>query len=406
MNRQIRWTFGLATLAIVIGAGTSQVLALGFRNPDQGAAATAQGNAFVAQADDATAVYYNPAGLTQFHGTEIYNGGDFFFPDNKLKGGGSDAEMSSWSLLPHLYVSSDLGMTNSPWRFGIGVNVPFGNQAIFSSKGPFKYSVTSDNLQVFNIQPTVAYKFNEHLSLGVGLNVYDAFTALNNRLNPAPAPIPDGHFHFDASGIALGATVGAMWKINPQNSVGIVYRSPFTVNFSGTADVNMPPVINHSSKSAYASIPFPQVVTIGYAFRPVPKLKLEADIDWTDWQTLNGLRLHAPGSPVNDFTLHFNWMASFMYEFGAQYELNEHWKLRGGFIYSENSVPNNTFSASVPDSNRYVFNVGFGYTQGRFTLDTVYQYTIADDRTVSNGAADGTWRISANALMITMGAKF
>ncbi len=405
MNRQIRSIVGLAAVAIIIGAGIPEVFALGFRNPDQGAAATAQGTAFVAQADDATAVYYNPAGLTQFHGTEIYNGGDFFFPDNKLKGGGSDAEMTSWSLTPHLYASSDLGMPNSPWRFGIGVNVPFGNQAVFSHNGPFKYEVTSASLQVFNIQPTVAYKFNEHLSLGAGLNVYDAFTALNSRI-PAP-PLPDGHFHFDASGIALGATAGLMWKINPQHSVGIVYRSPFTVNFSGTADVNIPPVVNHSSKSSTASIPFPQIVTVGYAFRPVPKLKLEADVDWTDWQTLNKLVLHAPGSPVNGETIRWDWMASFMYEFGAQYELNEHWKLRGGFIYSENSVPNSTFSPSVPDSNRYVFNVGFGYTSGRFTLDTVYQYTIADDRTVNNGTpADGTWRVSANALMITMGAKF
>jgi long-chain fatty acid transport protein len=406
MNRQIRSIVGLTAVAIIIGAGIPEVFALGFRNPDQGAAATAQGNAFVAQADDATAVYYNPAGLTQFHGTEIYNGGDFFFPDNKLKGGGSDAEMTSWSLTPHLYASSDLGMTNSPWRFGIGANVPFGNQAVFSHNGPFKYSVTSDSLQVFNIQPTVAYRFNEHLSLGAGLNVYDAFTALNNRLPPISPLLPeDGRFHFDASGIALGATVGAMWKITPQHTVGIVYRSPFTVNFNGTADVNYPGIVKQS-KSAQTSIPFPQIVTIGYAFRPIPKLKLEADVDWTDWQTLNNVVLHAPGSSVNNFALHFNWMDSFMYEFGAQYDLNEHWKLRGGFIYSEDSVPNNTFSASVPDSNRYVFNVGFGYTTGRFTLDAVYQYTIADDRTVSNGAADGTWRISANALMITMGAKF
>lgn len=328
MNRQRRSIVGLTAVAIIIGAGIPEVFALGFRNPDQGAAATAQGNAFVAQADDATAVYYNPAGLTQFHGTEIYNGGDFFFPDNKLKGGGSDAEMTSWSLTPHLYVSSDLGMTNSPLRVGIGVNIPFGNSAIYSHNGPFKYQVTSDSLTVFNIQPTVAYKINEHLSLGAGLNVYDAFTALNNRLNPAPAPIPDGHFHFDASGVALGATVGGLWKINPQNSVGIVYRSPFTVNFNGTADVNMPPVINHSSTSAQTSIPFPQIVTAGYAFRPIPKLKLEADIDWTDWQTLNNVVLHAPGSPANGNILKFNWRASFLYEFGAQYDLNEHWKLR------------------------------------------------------------------------------
>jgi long-chain fatty acid transport protein len=396
---------GAAVVAGIFGTAAPKVLALGFRDPDQAAAATAQGNAFVAQADDATAVYYNPAGLTQFHGTEFYNGGNLFFPDNQLKGGGPNEDMNMWSLIPHMYISSDLGMNKSPWRFGIGVNSPFGNQAVYSAQGPFRYQVTSDSLQVINVQPTVAYQFNEHLSLGAGLNVYDEFTALNNRI-PA-APLPDGHFHFDASGAALGATAGLLWKITPQHSVGIVYRSQSVVNFNGTVGVNIPPVVNHASNAGQASLPLPQIVTGGYAFRPVPKLKLEVDVDWTNWQPLHELALHSPGTPIPVPPLQFNWTDSFMYEFGAQYDLDKHWKLRAGFIYSENSVPNSTFSPSIPDADRYVLNVGFGYTLGRLTLDAVYQHTFADDRTVSNGTpADGAWQISANAVMLTLGTKF
>jgi long-chain fatty acid transport protein len=395
-------------VAIVFGAGVPRVFALGFRNPDQGAAATAEGNAFVAQADDATAIYYNPAGLTQFHGTEDYSGGEFAFPDNKLKGAGSGAEMSKWSMIPHLYISSDFGLTNSPWRFGVGVNVPFGNQSIYSQNGPFKYAVTRDSLQVWNIQPTVAFKFNEHLSLGAGLNVYDAYTALNNHVaNPIPGGA-DGHSHYDASGVALGATAGVLWKITPQHSVGVVYRSPFTVDFSGTADVNIPPVVNHAANGGQASLPFPQIVAAGYAFRPIPKLKLEADIDWTDWQPLHNLVLHSSG-PANGEKIQFNWMDSFLYEFGAQYDLTENWKLRGGFIYSEETVPNSTFSPSIPDSTRYVLNVGVGYAKGRFSIDVLYQHTFSDDRTVNNtandGAANGTWEITGNAIMVTSGLK-
>jgi long-chain fatty acid transport protein len=401
---------GAAAVAIVIGTGIPEVLALGFRNPDQGAAATAQGNAFVAQADDATAVYYNPAGLTQIQGTEIANGGDLFFPDNQLKGAGSGAEMHTISLTPHMYATTDFGM-KSPWRFGIGVNVPFGNEAVYSSSGPFQDIVTKADLQVINIQPTVAYQFNEHLSLGAGLNVYDAYTELNNHV----AGVPDGHFHFDGDGVSFGATAGLLWKITPQHSVGVVYRSPFTANFRGPVEVKIPAFDVAGSHDALGSINFPQTVAAGYAFRPVPKLKLEADIEWTDWQTLNQLTLHAPGSMANGESIHFDWMASFLYEFGAQYELNEHWKVRGGFIYSENSVPDTTFSPSVPDSTRYVLSTGFGYTSTRFSIDATYQHTFADDRTVGssperieNGltAADGTWQISANAVLITLGLKF
>ncbi|MGO9244800.1 MAG: OmpP1/FadL family transporter [Verrucomicrobiia bacterium] len=406
MSKRTRIVVGAAAMAIVIGTDRPEVFALGFRNPDQGAAATAQGNAFIAQADDATAVYYNPAGLTQIHGTEIANGGDLNFPDDRLKGGGSGTDMHTVSLIPHLYATTDFGLSKSPWRFGIGVNVPFGNESVYSQTVPFRYEITKAAMQIFNIQPTAAYQFNEHLSLGAGLNVYDAFTALDSHVpNPIPAGA-DGHFHFDGDGVAVGATAGLMWKITPQHTVGFVYRSPFTVNFKGSTDVDIPSVVK-ASNGGQASIPFPQTIAGGYAFRPVPKLKLEVDVEWTDWQPLHQLTLHAPGSPADGTVIPFNWMDSFLYEFGAQYDLNQHWKVRGGFIYSDDSVPNGTFTPTVPDSNRYVFSAGFGYTTTRYWIDAVYQYTIADDRTVNNGsAADGTWLISNNSVMVTMGVKF
>ncbi len=403
MNKHTRKMVGAAAVAIVIGTGIPEVLAIGFRNADQDARATGQGEAFVAQADDASAIYYNPGGLTQIQGTEFTSGGMLSFPDFRLKGAGSGGEMNSMSFIPHFYASTDFGIAKSPWRFGIGVNVPFGNQADFAPNGPFRYSVTSADLQVINIQPTVAYKFNEHLSLGAGLNIYDAYTALNSQL---PPPFPSGHFHFDGTGVALGGTAGLMWKITPQHTVGVVYRSPFTVNFKGPTDVNAPGVIKESN-GGQASIPFPQSVAVGYAFWPVPKLKLEADVEWTDWQPLKKLVLHAPGSEANGETIPFNWMASFYYEFGAQYQVDKHWTVRGGYIYSEDSVPNSSFSPSVPDSNRQVFSVGLGYTATRFTIDLVYQYTLSADRTVNNGtAADGTWLGDVNSVMVTTSLKF
>jgi len=157
---------------------------------------------------------------------------------------------------------------------------------------------------------------------------------------------------------------------------------------------------------------------VGYAFRPVRKLKLEVDVEWTNWETLNTVRLHSPNAAIATdptSTIPFNWMDSFYYEFGAQYEIDEHWTVRGGYIFSENTVPNSTFSASVPDSNRHVFSVGLGYAATRFSVDLVYQYSLSDDRTVKNSAdtnfdgvgdLDGDWRTQAHALMITSTVKF
>src|ERR1039457_3383197 len=176
-----------AVALVAIGAfAVPPVFGLGFRNPDQDARATGQGEAFVAQADDASAIYYNPAGLSQLRGTEITSGGMISFPNSRLQGAGAGAVMNTMSFLPHFYVSTDLGAPQSPWRFGLGFNVPFGNEADFSQNGPFRYIATETSLSVFNIQPTVSYQVNDQLSLGAGLNVYYGQTELNNRVPVVP----------------------------------------------------------------------------------------------------------------------------------------------------------------------------------------------------------------------------
>ena len=398
-----------AALAIVGALGSSRVFALGFRNPDQDARATGQGEAFVAQADDASAIYYNPGGLTQIQGTEITSGAMLWFPDERLKGAGSGGEMTKWSFLPHFYAATDFGASQSPWRFGLGFNVPFGNRAVYSENGPFRYLVTSASLEVFNIQPTVAYQINEHLSLGAGLNIYDGDTSLKRHVPSVvlgfPSGTPDSRIHFDGDGQAFGATAGVMWKITPQHTVGIVYRSPFMINFDGHASLKTP--LGTESKSAHAAIQFPQSVAGGYAFRPTKKLKLEADIEWTNWETLHKIVLHEPGGSLDGTPIPFDWQDSLFYEFGAQYELDDHWTVRGGYIYSENTVPNSSFSPSVPDSNRHVFSVGLGYSVTRFSVDIVYQYSLSEDRTVSNGTAvDGTWASDSHVVMVTSSLKF
>ncbi len=413
MNKLTHRVVVAVVVAIVGGLGSSQVFALGFRNPDQDARATGQGEAFVAQADDASAIYYNPGGLTQIQGTEITSGAILSFPNEQLKGAGSGGEMNTMAFIPHFYAATDFGAAQSPWRFGLGFNVPFGNKAEYPDGGPFRYIVTQASLVVFNIQPTVAYQFNEHLSFGAGLNIYDGATDLKRSVDLSGFGLPDGHVHFDGGGQAFGATAGLMWKITPQHTVGVVYRSPFEINFDGHASVKT--VLGTEAKPAHSSIQFPQSVAGGYAFRPTKKLKLEADIEWTNWEMLHKVVLHEPGGSLDGTTIPFGWKDSCFYEFGAQYEVDDHWTVRGGYIYSENTVPNSSFSPTVPDSNRHVFSGGLGYSVPRFSVDVVYQYSLSENRTVNSSAtrtanglaaSNGTWESDDHAVMVTCSLKF
>ncbi len=394
---------------------------LGFRNPDQDARATGQGEAFVAQADAPSAIYYNPGGLTQLSGTEISSGGLIIFRNIKFNGAKAHEELNDPAFTGHTYLATDFGLER--WRFGLGINIPFGNAVDWGNRSSFRYQLTKTSLRVFNYELAAAYKFNDHFSLGAGFSFYDSTTELN-RLVLFPPPFfppgtPDGKFRFDGDGQAFGATAGLLWTINEQHSIGVVYRSPFVIDYHGDIVVRKDATGLYGRSPATAEIIFPQSAAIGYAFRPNQKLKLEVDAEWTDWDTLNAVRLHSPNgafatSPGS--SVPFNWESSWYLEGGAQYKLDEHWTLRGGYIFSQNSVPNSTFSPTLPDSHRHVFSLGLGFATGRhINIDVTYQYSLSEDRTVRNSADanfdgagdfDGKWKSDGHALMITSTYKF
>src|SRR6185312_9772236 len=139
--------------------------------PQQGARASGQAEAFAAQADDASAIWHNPAGITQLSGTNVTAGGTTVFPTWVFHSAtGQEQTMQLPSMLPYFYVESDFGLQN--WRFGFGINNPFGLKEDWGNSGPLRTVEQHAHMYTFNFAPSVAYKINEHVSVGVDLNVY------------------------------------------------------------------------------------------------------------------------------------------------------------------------------------------------------------------------------------------
>src|SRR3954447_17615869 len=122
----------------------------------QGARASGQAEAFSAQADDASAIWYNPAGLTQLDGTNVSAGGYIVVPDEHFKGTLGESSNHLVSLLPHVYPETDFGLER--FRFGRGISNVFGLREDWGQSGPLADVFTRGHLYTMNIQPTVAYK--------------------------------------------------------------------------------------------------------------------------------------------------------------------------------------------------------------------------------------------------------
>jgi long-chain fatty acid transport protein len=371
--------------------------------PQMGTRGAAQADAFSAQADDATAIFYNPAGLTQLHGANFSIGLTMFFPDWHFDGT-SGAQQSNHlpSYIPNLYAESDFGLER--WRFGIGLNNPFGLNESWGNTGQLSFLVTKAHLFTFNLAPSVAYKINDQLSVGVDLNIYWADLETNRQVMVAPAPTPLGQFHYHGQDVAFGATPGLLWKIDPRNTIGLVYRSPFEMNFSGNASVKTPGLPEVGPSQTNVNLKYPQQVTLAYAMRPVQPLKIEADVEWTDWDVVKQFTVTS-SNPAFSQVQKTNWESGFAFRLGGQYDLGR-WAFRAGYAYGQRAVPGSTFTPLVPDSNYHLFAAGVGYAiNSNITIDAAYQFIYRENRNISNSLysplVDGKWENTFHTVVIS-----
>ena len=396
----------VVTISVIVVP--SQVFALGVRLPDQDAFATARGEAFAATADNPSAIYYNPAGITQLDGVNVRVGAyGIFLNDHYSNAGGASVNTrQKLQGIPQIFLTA--GCPKMPVSFGLGVYAPYGLGLEWPDNAPFTLSPNvpkKGEIQYFTLNPVIAVKPLKTLSLSAGPTINYAETDL--RFTPGGEP---NSFKFRGRDDDVGFNAGILWQPWTKHSFGVSYRSETTMNFSGHSDLSIPGFLTVQGQNASANFPFPQNVVFGYSFRPTTNWNLEVNADWTDWHRLKTLTLNNSATGVQAVPL--NWQSSWFYEFGVTRYFDCGWRVSGGYIYSENSVPDGTFNPIVPDSDRHIFSIGVGRTyHDRLSWDLTYQCAYGPDRTVSgqtgaNFGVNGTYQYISHALSFSVGYHF
>ena len=390
-----RFGLVLVVLGIVFVFATAQAEGAGFQNPPQGAAASAQAGAFVAQADDATAITHNPAGLTQLSGTSVLLAPTFIYPSTKFYAPGGQTEKTKEALhiLPNLYFATDLNKKN--WRFGLGITTPFGQSTEWSKDGFFKYYATFSEMKLIDVNPTVAYQVNPRFSLGLGLNYYNSNLTLKAQDDyGAYGPFPDGSHKMAVDGEGYGYNLGFLYKPAKKHSIGGAFRSGFSIKHTGhfsMTDIPLP--LGGPDFSAPASIKmnFPNMASLGYAYRPNKKWKIEVDLEWIGWSSLENLTVE-PTPPLPP-EIAKDWKDTLSPRIGAEFRPDANWKLWAGYVYLPTSIPDRTFDPSLPDANAHIFGLGAGWEKKNFTLALSQELSFPEDRKIAEGGPfDGTYK--------------
>lgn len=392
------------TLVMATALAPCALYGLGLRVPDQDPKAIARGNAFTATADNPSAVYYNPAGITQAPGHNSSMGVNIVTLGSEREANGQTlSTRDKLHVLPQLFYT--YGFTNAPFALGLGSYSPYGLGMEWPNNTPFRQTTIEGSMTYLTLNPVVAWKPLGTLSIAAGPTLNYGETELRNGKLPFSVFNGADKIRFRGNDTAVGFNAGVLWQPLEQHSFGLTYRSATSMNFSGDVSAYIPGVVN-SVTDASAKIDFPQQAVIGYSYRPTPKWNLEFDVDWTDWDSLNTVYLKpATGAAT---ALPFNWRSSFMYEWGVTRYFDNGYSLSGGYMFSENSVPEKWFSPGIPDSDRHIFSVGIGKQYNRIRWDASYQFAYGPSRDISSTTpgVSGNYTFLSNALAISVGLKF
>lgn len=361
---------------LLIAAGSAGLFGSGTRVDYVDAFAVGRGNAFSATADNPSAVYYNPAGITRLEGLQARAGAYLISLDYSLRQGGNDIPMDDgYQALPSLFATWALPNADRA-SVGLGLYAPFGLATDWPDDAPFFAVADRSELVYLTLHPVVAWKVSDTLSIGGGPTLNQAELEFDQQLTG---------FFFSGDDTSVGWVASALWEPDARHAFAVVFRSKADSDFSG--ELRLPVGGGGGLPSpAEASFVFPDSWRFGYSFKPTPAWNFEVNAEWMNWDRLNTVILQNEIAPV---PFVFNWESSWFYEFGGTRFFDNGWHLSAGWVWVENSIPDATYTPIVPDSDRSFLSLGVGFRGERWAVDGVIQHGRGDRTLPATGGGPG-----------------
>lgn len=396
----------LPSVAICAFASAPRAHALGIRILQQDSEATARGEAFTATADRPSAIYYNPAGITQLEGDHLQLGTYSIItkPTYRSPLTGEVADMRDrLQSAAQIYYTHPLAAGRA--AIGLGIYSPYGLGSEWSDDSPFRSFATKTQLQYVCINPVVAIRVADGLTVAAGLTVNYGHADLRRGIL-----VSGDEFRIDAEGWSLGYTAGLLWQPAPRHSFGVTYRSASSMTFHGDAFVKSQIALPFGNERTRFDFDFPQHVMFGYSFRPSQDWNLEFDADWTDWRDVGTVRFQLASG---DLLQTFNWRSAWTYKFGVTRKFANGVAVSAGYLYGKSATPDSHFNPAIPDIDLHVFSLGMTYRTERWDLGATFNLgygpttqVSGSQRSATGQSADGEYGFMGYGLSLMAGYRF
>jgi len=419
----------LIPAALLAMAGT-QASAAGFQLLEQNASGL--GNAYAgtaAVAEDASTIFFNPAGMTELKSREFSVGVDFVRPSFEFSDSGStfltqpfpvaasgaDADdAGDWAVVPNAYLSWAL---TDRLYVGVGIGAPFGLVTEYNDDWIGRAHALKFDIKTININPSIAFKVNDMVSVGFGLNwqrMEAEYLRAATVLTPpfAAAGLSTTTVKLDADDDSWGWNAGVLVKVSPTTKLGLSYRSTIEHKLEGSLSADGTAAAAIPTTDASAKVKLPDTVIFSVAQQLSDRWEMLSDVSWTGWSSIQSVDIYSaatPGTPVQSLETKFRdtWRIAL----GANYVLDDNWKLRFGVAYDQTPVRSQSERlVSLPDANRTWLSVGAQWKQkdvGR--VDLGLAYLIIDKTRINNDQQSdgrGLVRGEYDSSVLILGAQY
>ncbi|MFZ2971223.1 MAG: outer membrane protein transport protein [Ferribacterium limneticum] len=391
MNKMTLRTIPAVLLVAFSGAASAAAFQLMEQN------ASGLGNAYAgsaAVADNASTIFFNPAGMTQLgNGIQLSAGVTGVGPSYEYRdqaGVKSGGNAGGWAAVPNAYLS---GQLTKDLFLGLGISAPFGLATEYdpvwgpsSNPGAGSATAVKSEIKTININPSIAYRVNDKVSLGFGLN----YQSIDGELTRTGVSLK-------ADDASWGWNAGALFTLSPAMRVGISYRSVIKHKLDGTLNGALP--VN-------ADVKLPDTFILSVWQQVSDRWEAMGDLSYTRWSSMRALNiLNSSGTQVGSET--FNYENSWRFAWGAGYKATDKAKLKFGIAFDRTPVRDEYRSARVPDNNRLWLSLGGQWNAGAVgKFDLGYSYLYVIDPTISQGALQGKYDASAHIIGVQYSVGF
>lgn len=367
----------------------------GFGLYEASARGNALGGALVGSTKDASAVYYNPANMTEVTNVSVMVGGTmvWLYSDVAVDG------RSQKNMNPGLFCIPNFYVTTPVWGdlfFGLGVYCENGLGTQYGDRWALAGDTVKTTLEQFTLNPNLAYKVADWWSVAAGLKL--SYIYFYNKKHPNwGLQGYDLRSTLEGDDFSMGYNFGTTFRLFESAdygrlNLGVVYRSQIKHKIEGDFDISgrigpysYTQLGGQSHSDASAKLTLPQSLTAGLNWdSPGDDWHVGFATTWTEWRCVDEIGFRIParkpmGGGASSYDLPLGWDNVWRFSVGVEYDVLEDLSLRCGYVYDMDPSSEDRGTTMLPGGDRNIIGLGFGYyLWSTLRMDVGYNLVMMD----------------------------